>query len=106
MTDFALSTKEHLVFLRYCIDPQQCIPTVTDWGALFSFMKEQALQEGSGVEVVCSERTDTAEECGDEQEVRGVGRTAKGGRFRVLCAEGTGECGDVSRPIHEGIGRH
>lgn len=44
MTDFALSTKEHLVFLRYCIDPQQCIPTVTDWGALFSFMKEQALQ--------------------------------------------------------------
>ena len=62
--------------------------------------------EGSGVEVVCSERTDTAEECGDEQEVRGVGRTAKGGRFRVLCAEGTGECGDVSRPIHEGIGRH
>lgn len=52
--------------------------------------------EGGGAEVVCCERTDTAEECGDEQEVRGVGETAEGGRFRVLRAEGTGECDDVS----------
>ena len=35
--------KSHLVFLRYCIDPQQCIPIITDWNALFAFMKEQAL---------------------------------------------------------------
>ena len=35
--------KSHLVFLRYCIDPQQCIPIITDWDALFAFMKEQAL---------------------------------------------------------------
>ena len=30
-------------FIRYSINEQQCIPTVTDWDALFSFMKEQAL---------------------------------------------------------------
>ena len=35
--------KSHLAFLCYCIDPQQCIPTIKDWDALFSFMKEQAL---------------------------------------------------------------
>ena len=35
--------KSHLAFLCYCINTQQCIPTIKDWGALFSFMKEQAL---------------------------------------------------------------
>ena len=35
--------KSHLAFLCYCINTQQCIPTIKDWGALFSFMREQAL---------------------------------------------------------------
>ncbi len=30
-------------FVRYCIDEKQCIPIITDWNALFAFMKEQAL---------------------------------------------------------------
>ena len=33
----------HLSFVRYCINEQQCIPTVTDWYALFLFMQQQAL---------------------------------------------------------------
>lgn len=43
MIRMALSSKEHLAFVRYCIDEQQCVPTVTDWHALFAFMQEQAL---------------------------------------------------------------
>ena len=30
-------------FICYCIDDQQRIPTITDWNALFLFMREQAL---------------------------------------------------------------
>ena len=30
-------------FVRYCIDEKERIPTIKDWNALFSFMKEQAL---------------------------------------------------------------
>lgn len=30
-------------FVRYCIDEKEYIPTISDWDALFSFMKEQAL---------------------------------------------------------------
>lgn len=37
------SNKNNLDFVRYCINEQQCIPIVTDWNALFLFMKEQAL---------------------------------------------------------------
>ena len=29
--------------VRYCIDEKEHIPTIVDWDALFSFMKEQAL---------------------------------------------------------------
>ena len=43
MIRMALSSKEHLAFVRYCINEQQCVPTVTDWHALFAFMQEQAL---------------------------------------------------------------
>ena len=35
--------ESHLTFVRYCINEQQRIPTITDWNALFLFMKEQAL---------------------------------------------------------------
>ena len=33
----------HLYFLRYCIFPHHPIPSITDWDALFLFMKQQAL---------------------------------------------------------------
>ena len=33
----------YLDFVRYCIDEQQCVPTITDWNALFLFMQQQAL---------------------------------------------------------------
>ncbi len=33
----------NIAFVRYCMDEKQCIPTITNWNALFSFMKEQAL---------------------------------------------------------------
>ena len=36
-------TQPYLDFVRYCIDEQQCIPTVTDGHALFLFMQQQAL---------------------------------------------------------------
>ena len=36
-------TKLHLDFIRYCVNERQCIPTITDWNALFLFMKQQAL---------------------------------------------------------------
>ena len=38
-----VDVSEHLRFVRYCINEQQCIPTITEWHALFLFMKEQAL---------------------------------------------------------------
>lgn len=37
------SVYSYLRYVRYCIDEQPCIPTITDWNALFAFMKEQAL---------------------------------------------------------------
>ena len=37
------SVYSYLRYVRYCIDEQPCIPTITDWNALFVFMKEQAL---------------------------------------------------------------
>ena len=36
-------TTQGIAFLRFCINEEQCIPTIKDWDALFSFMKEQAL---------------------------------------------------------------
>lgn len=45
-----LGVKSYLDFVRYCIDEQQCVPTITDWlrqtngwNALFLFMQQQAL---------------------------------------------------------------
>ena len=35
--------QNHLDFVRYCIDEQQCIPSIKDWDALFLFMQQQAL---------------------------------------------------------------
>ena len=37
------SVCSYLRYVRYCIDEQPCIPTITDWNALFVFMEEQAL---------------------------------------------------------------
>ena len=37
------SVYSYLRYVRYCIDEQPCIPTITDWNALFVFMEEQAL---------------------------------------------------------------
>ena len=37
------ATKSYLDFVRYCIDEQQCIPSIKDWDALFLFMQQQAL---------------------------------------------------------------
>lgn len=33
----------YLDFVRYCINEQQCIPSIKDWNALFLFMQQQAL---------------------------------------------------------------
>ena len=35
--------KSFLDFVRYCIDEQQCVPTIKSWNALFLFMQQQAL---------------------------------------------------------------
>ena len=37
------SVYSYLRYVRYCISEKQCIPIITDWNALFAFMKEQAL---------------------------------------------------------------
>lgn len=36
-------TQPYLDFVRSIINEQQCIPTITEWNALFLFMQEQAL---------------------------------------------------------------
>ena len=37
------SVYSYLRYVRCCISEKQCIPIITDWNALFAFMKEQAL---------------------------------------------------------------
>ena len=37
------SVLHQIDFLRYCINVKQRIPSITDWDALFLFMKQQAL---------------------------------------------------------------
>ncbi len=39
----AKEIEPNLAFVRCCISEKPCIPTITDWNALFAFMKEQAL---------------------------------------------------------------
>ena len=36
-------TQPYLDFVRYCIDEKQCIPSISEWDALFLFMQQQAL---------------------------------------------------------------